>query len=256
MSRPLPADPRDNEAGIVLNAELKVASLADEFGRSGRIVIPDALEASAAERIYRCLKGQLPWRLAYRDTRVSGEHQQQQLTREQFRAMGAEGVAALRAQVLRQARDHFQYLYQHFNINGAWRAQDPPGLVLYEFLDYMLGGEFLGFARRLTGAAELDDVYAHATLYAPGHFLKTHEDVTPADDRRCAYVFGFTRDWRADMGGLLHFLDGSGRVAETRVPGFNTLTLFRVPTPHLVSMVSPWVDRPRLAVTGWLLVKG
>ena len=174
---------------------------------------------------------------------------------QQLQAMGPKAAAALRAQVLHQARDHFQYLYQHFNINGGRSTDNPPALAIYDLLEFMLGEEFLGFARRLTGTPELDDLYAHATLYTAGSFLKIHEDVTPAQDRRYAYVLGLTRGWRADMGGLLHFLDDEGNVVETVVPRYNSLTIFRVPMPHLVSMVAPWVQEPRLAVTGWLLVR-
>ena len=239
----------------MLNPALNPEELAPRFRSSGRIVIQDALLTEQADRMHRCLRTQIPWRLAYRDTRVTGEHQQQQLTRQQLQAMGPKAAAALRAQVLHQARDHFQYLYQHFNINGGRGTDNPPGLAVYDLLDFMLGEEFLDFARRLTGTPELDDLYAHATLYTAGSFLKIHEDVTPVQDRRYAYVLGLTRGWRADMGGLLHFLDDQGNVVETVVPRYNSLTIFRVPMPHLVSMVAPWVPEPRLAVTGWLLVR-
>jgi len=239
----------------MLNPELDPRELAAEFRSTGRIVVRDALCPEQADRVHRCLRTQIPWRLAYRDTRVSGEHRQQELTREQLQAMGPKGATALRAQVLHQARDHFQYLYQHFNINGGRSTGKPPGLAVYDLLDFMLGEEFLNFARRLTGTPELDDLYAHATLYSAGNFLKIHEDVTPVQDRRYAYVLGLTRGWRADMGGLLHFLDDQGNVAETVVPRYNSLTVFRVPMPHLVSMVAPWVQEPRLAVAGWLLVR-
>ncbi|MDH4031251.1 MAG: 2OG-Fe(II) oxygenase, partial [Chromatiales bacterium] len=89
-----------------------------------------------------------------------------------------------------------------------------------------------------------------------GHFLKDHADESPFEQRRAAYVIGMTRDWEADMGGVLMFLDDSGRVEEALVPGFNTITVFRVPVRHLVSEVSPWVNGQRLSVTGWLTVSG
>jgi Rps23 Pro-64 3,4-dihydroxylase Tpa1-like proline 4-hydroxylase len=242
------------ESGM-LNPALDAEALAARLGDTGRIVIHDVFTPPVAQRIHRDLVKQVPWRLAYLDTRVTGEHQNQQLTQEQFAAMGPQKAAALRGQILSQARDNFQYLYQHFNIAGGQRTGESSGLFLHELLDYLRGDGFPEFARRLTGVGEINDVYAHATLYTAGNFLKTHEDVAPDDDRRFAYVFGFTRNWTADMGGLLHFVDDEGRVVETCLPGFNTLTLFRVPAPHLVSMVAPWVREPRLAVTGWLRVE-
>lgn len=186
---------------------------------------------------------------------MTGEHQQQRMTQAQFAALGPAGAQALQAQVLDQAREHFQYLYHHFDLAGGRNNADPPGLFLYELLDYLESPVFMDVIRSLTGTPELDDVYAHATMYTPGNFLKVHEDVTTGDDRRFAFVFGFTRDWRPDMGGLLHFLDEEDRVTATFVPGFNALMLFAVPARHLVSVVTPWADRPRLAVTGWFKVR-
>ncbi len=239
----------------MLNTEIDIASAADSLAKTGRVVIRDVFEQEHADRISDCLNEQVPWRLAYRDTRVSGANQERQLTQEQFAALGPERAAALRALIFSQARDHYQYLYQHFNIGGGQKTGEAPGMVLYELFDYLRSAPLMAFAHQLTGDAEINDVYAHATLYTAGNFLKIHQDVTNTDDRRFAYVFGFTRDWQADMGGLTHFLDDDGNVAETFMPGYNTLTIFSVPVAHLVSQVSPWVGQRRLAVTGWLIVE-
>jgi Rps23 Pro-64 3,4-dihydroxylase Tpa1-like proline 4-hydroxylase len=239
----------------MLNTEIDIASAADSLRKTGRVVIREVFDQEQADRIHQCLGEKVPWRLAYRDMRVSGANQQQQLTQEQFAALGPERAAALRAMVFSQARDHYQYLYQHFNIGGGQKTGEASGMELYELFDYLRSAPFMKFVHELTGDAEINDVYAHATLYTAGNFLKIHQDVTNTDDRRFAYVFGFTRDWQADMGGLTHFLDDNGNVVETFVPGYNTLTIFSVPVSHLVSQVSPWVRQRRLAVTGWLIVE-
>jgi SM-20-related protein len=239
----------------VLNKDLDVAALASSLSETGRVLVPNVFETDLAEKLHLCLRQDVPWRLAYRDTRGSGKSQEQQMTQEQFAALGPQNAAALRGQIIHQAKDDFQYLYQHFNIGGGQKTGQCPGLFLYELYDYLKGPDFMEFARNLTGNKALNDIYAHATLYTEGNFLKLHEDVTDNDDRRFAYVFGFTRDWKSDMGGLTHFLDENGTVVETLVPDFNTLMIFSVPAPHLVSQVSPWVRQPRYSVTGWLLVE-
>jgi Rps23 Pro-64 3,4-dihydroxylase Tpa1-like proline 4-hydroxylase len=239
----------------MLKDRLDPAALAGEFSPTGRMVIRNIFDLQMAGQIHDCLMNEVPWRLAYRDTRVGGRNQEQQLTQEQFKAMGPQKAAALRAQVFHQAKDGYQYLYQHFNIGGGIKTGECPELLLYKLFNYLKGPEFMEFARALTGDREINDVYSHATMYTAGNFLKLHEDVSDSDDRRFAYVFGFTRNWQADMGGLTHFLDEDGVVIETLVPGFNTLTIFAVPAPHLVSQVSPWVRQPRFSVTGWLTVE-
>ena len=48
------------------------------------------------------------------------------------------------------------------------------------------------------------------------------------------------------------FLDPSGRrVVDTFTPLWNSLSLFRVPQPHVVSLVAPWAGSPRYSITGW-----
>ena len=240
----------------MLNPDLDLAALANRFADRHRLVVPDVFEPGYAERIHDALAGNLPWRLSFRDNRLPGKSGQKSLTREEFAALGAPGAGALHNTVMHQAREGFQYLYESFDIAGGRESGEAPGSPLYELLDRLRDAPFLDFARALTGEPAIDDVYAHATRYLPGHFLKEHEDVTDWDDRRFAYVLGYARDWPADGGGLLYFHDADGGVAETFLPGYNTLTIFAVPVAHSVSTVAPWVDRPRLAVTGWLRVSG
>jgi Rps23 Pro-64 3,4-dihydroxylase Tpa1-like proline 4-hydroxylase len=64
-------------------------------------------------------------------------------------------------------------------------------------------------------------------------------------------VINLGHDWQADWGGLLQFFDESGQVTESFVPRYNTLSLFRVPQLHAVSLVAPWAERPRFGITGW-----
>jgi len=47
-------------------------------------------------------------------------------------------------------------------------------------------------------------------------------------------------------------LSADGEVEEVWMPRFNSLALFRVPTPHIVSYVAPFATQPRYAITGWL----
>jgi len=239
----------------MLNKDLSLQNFRGALETDGRVVIPDVLETEVAERLATCLTTELPWELAYRDARFSPEHQAQRMSQTQFKALGPKQAAALQIQILDHARDQFQYLYQHFNIGEGMRSGQPPDLYVYDLLRFLQSDAFLQPARDLTGDASLNHVFAHATLYTPGSFLKVHEDIVDNADRRYAYVLGLTRGWQADMGGLLHFLDEDDTVTATLVPGFNTLTLFSVPARHLVSSVAPWVRSPRLAITGWLMVK-
>ena len=111
---------------------------------------------------------------------------------------------------------------------------------------------FIEFARYLTGDPAIRMVSAMAVRYRPGHFLRLHHDRIADEDRAFAYVINLSPEWKPDWGGLLEFLDPAERqVVETFTPHWNSLSLFRVPQPHQVSLVAPWALAPRYSITGW-----
>ena len=71
---------------------------------------------------------------------------------------------------------------------------------------------------------------------------------------RLPNVFGLTRHWRPDWGGLLLFHDDDGQIDLGLVPAFNVLNLFAVPREHSVSVVAPFAAEPRLTITGWFTI--
>jgi len=238
----------------MLNPLLNVAALADEFRQRGRIRIDEILVPEAAAALHACLAREIPWRLSCYDNRRPPAERPLKLRREQLAAMAPAHRQALQTEVLSQARDQFQYVYESFDLLEGHRQGEAPGLFAYRLMEYLAGDEFFRFARALTGDEEIDRIDGHATRYRAGHFLKDHADESPFENRRFAYVLSVTRDWTQDMGGLLHFTDESGQVTETLTPGFNSLAVFAVPVPHFVSYVPPWVGGDRLSVTGWLTV--
>ena len=114
----------------------------------------------------------------------------------------------------------------------------------------MSSGTILGLLHEITGLGGMAFADAQATDFGAGDFLTTHDDGIEGKNRFAAYVFGLTRRWQADWGGLLLLEDGD-RVSGF-VPDFNVLRIFAVPRPHHVSCVSPWVEQRRVSITGWL----
>jgi Rps23 Pro-64 3,4-dihydroxylase Tpa1-like proline 4-hydroxylase len=170
-----------------------------------------------------------------------------------LRAMGPAQREAFVRKLHADARVGYQYMYHCYMMVPAYLEKRDPQLPLHLVLEYLNSPPFLEFARALTGVPELRRAYAQATCYLPGDFLKRHDDTSAEEGRRFAYVLNLTREWEADWGGLLQFLDADGRVEETLMPRWNSLSIFRVPTYHCVTFVAPWARAPRLAITGWLL---
>lgn len=230
----------------MLNPALDIRALSEEFSHANRIQIHDVLTLGVAERLYRCLDEEVPWGLAY----IDGE---------EYKILQAATIAnftqadwaALDVRVQARAKDKFQFLYNSYMMISAYKEKRDPGLLLHGMVESINTPGFVQFLRAITGVGNIMGADAQATRYMPGHFLKKHTDTVPGQYREIAYVLNLTKDWQADWGGLLNFMDEDGNVTETYMPTFNSLTLFKVPMWHYVSYVAPSATAPRYAITGW-----
>lgn len=219
-----------------------------ELAARSRTQIAAFLQPSAAERLRDCLQREVPWALAERSGGISRTHSAAELA-----AMAEGDYRALLETAWHEARGGFQFVYDSYMMVRAAREGCDPGLVLHAVLDFLNSTDFLDFARWLTAEASIGAVSAQATRYRPGQFLTRHEDENRSEDRAYAYVINLTPRWDADWGGLLQFQDARGNITDTFLPRWNSLSIFRVPQSHSVSLVSPWAGEERLAITGWML---
>jgi SM-20-related protein len=233
---------------IQFNTALDVETAARVFARRGRVRIANVLEAESAARLRGSLLTEVPWRLAYNE----GE-KNIFLGGAELEKLGERAQHELLQKVLSRAQRQFQYLFRSYPMVSAYVQGEDPDLFLHYVFEWLNDPRTLAVLRRITGIATLRKANAQATLYRPGHFLGEHDDSGyPEQHRRVAYVLNMTQGWRAAWGGQLQFLSAEGDVEEAWMPRFNSLVLFRVPTPHIVSYVAPFASQPRVAVTGWL----
>jgi Rps23 Pro-64 3,4-dihydroxylase Tpa1-like proline 4-hydroxylase len=236
-----------NFQGLLINKLNDKAAWGDQLASAGSVQIPNFLEAFAAEETYSCLEQQVPWEMAYR----SGDEAMTK-TIAQLSAMTPEDRQAFHGAVMEQAKRDYQFAYFRYPMIDAYTNKWEPQLMLNAILEAINAVDSLDFFRELTGDEKIRKVELQATYFAPGHFLKQHNDSsTTGDDRRYACVINLTKDWESHWGGLLQFLEGQG-VTNTHVPAFNSCSLFKVPRDHQVSYVAPYATKPRYALTGWL----
>lgn len=217
--------------------------------RHGRVQIPDFLVPGSAERLHICLSQEVPWCLALCD-----ENGARSVSADDYAALSSTDRTALFRTLAESAvNGQYRFVYDAYSMPRAYLERRDPGLLLHALLEFLNTPNYLAFMAALTGEQQIRRVTAQATAYRPGQFLRTHSDIDSKEGRLYAFVLNLSRDWQADWGGLLHFLDAEGAVVDTLMPRWNTMTLFKVPTPHAVSMVMPWAEQERLAITGWLL---
>jgi Rps23 Pro-64 3,4-dihydroxylase Tpa1-like proline 4-hydroxylase len=166
-----------------------------------------------------------------------------------YAALDPDAKAKMDAMVADAAREGFQFRFASIRVPDADADRAQSGQVLDDFARFLSSPEMVDWFRQITAAPDIAFADAQATCYRPGDFLTRHDDGIEGKNRRAAYVFGLTRDWPAEWGGLLMFHAPSGDIDAAMTPAFNCLRLFAVPTPHSVSPVWPHAPRNRLSVT-------
>ena len=230
----------------MINNDLLLEPLRARLRAHGRVQIPGFLQEPSALRLHQCLREEVPWETAQRSDAVLADGQDRSPP-----PGSAADEMALAATCLR-AREGFEFYFDRYRMIDARRDGTDPQLVLHAVVDFLNSPQFLDFARQLTGDPAIRMVSAIGVRYRAGHFLRAHNDLANDEDRAFAYVINLSRQWSPDWGGLLHFLDPEQRrVVDTFTPLWNSLSLFRVPQPHVVSLVAPWAGSARYSITGW-----
>lgn len=232
---------------LSLDPVLDPATLAPVFAERERLHIPGIFNAGGAERLYKGLATEVPWR---RNT--VGESGNRSFHVDAYDKQPQAWKDEVRKAIEARATDGFQYLFDTYPVSDELEEGRRLGLACEAVYDLFNSEPFLDFLRRLTGEPRIAYADAQATRYLPGHFLTEHDDDVDGKHRLLAYVLNLTPRWLVDCGGLLLFLDPDGHVAEGYAPKFNALNIFRTPFPHAVTQVSTFAGAPRYAITGWI----
>lgn len=229
-----------------LNSALDLPALAATYRRDGRVVIDELLSPGAALLLAAHLRQRTDWRKLV----LSGDRVVE-FDRPGWAAIPPDRAQALSLAVYAAARQGFQFQFESIRVPDAKADRAVDGTPLGIFARWISSTEILAMLRAITGTDDVVFTDAQATAYAPGDFLTAHDDAVPGKHRRAAYVFGLTPEWRPEWGGLLLFHQAHGALSAV-APGFNRLTLFRVPQDHSVSEVTRAAPARRYSITGWL----
>ena len=231
---------------IKLNPDLDLTVSARAYAEQGYAAVEDVLVTQDARRLHKAAAEWAEWNLV---ALIDGQHRD---------FMGAEMdrlEPARRAPfdqlVWREAQSGFGYLFENVPLYDAGMRDRLINPVFKAAFALTRSEAFIAMGRALTGDDAITFADCQLTRYRPGHFLTRHDDGVEGKNRSAAFVLNLTQDWCADFGGVLNLLDEAGDVRVGLTPAFNRLTLFKVPQPHLVSMVSSFANGARYAITGW-----
>lgn len=229
-----------------LSANLDPRDLHDVYEQSGRVQIKDAFDTIAVRHLAKSVSHGIPWKLHFNSE--SGVYD---LATSDYASLETVKRDALLKAIHGNAVQNFQFLFENFPVSDSYQAKRNLSHYVMHAFEYLNSEPFLNFARTLTGEPEIANVNAQLTNYRPGHFLTCHDDEVEGSNRVAAYVIGLTDNWRADWGGLLHFIDDEGNVNGGFTPRIGALNIFKVPQKHSVSCVAPFAPTGRLSLSGW-----
>jgi Rps23 Pro-64 3,4-dihydroxylase Tpa1-like proline 4-hydroxylase len=171
-----------------INPRLDRAAMRATLARDGRVQIRDFFEPPVVEALLGAVDA-VDWRLLFRDD--TGDRK---LLGEEMRALSPGAKADLAAHIHLLAEREYQYLFHSHSMVDTAKSGEVD--LLTRFVRWMADDEFMSAMRGLTGVDDINRVYAQATLYGRGNFLLMHNDETPLERRRIAYVINLARDWR------------------------------------------------------------
>lgn len=230
-----------------LNAALDAPAAARAYAGARRLHIPNLLEDAHARALHAEIAAQREWNFV-----IFAHEKNMDLDAAGWDRLDPETKRKTIQIVHERANQEFAFMHYKLSLYDRYHngRQLSPGLI--DFFEFLNGPAFLGFARTVTGHADIAFADAQLTAFSPGHFVTIHNDDLAGKNRRAAYVFNLTPEWREDWGGYLNFFDDDGHVVAGFKPAFNALNLFSVPMKHNVGAVAPFARKPRIVVSGWL----
>lgn len=232
----------------MLNNQLDLERLRQDYALHNRILIRNALQPDVATNTLRSLEQEIPWQMAYMEKGTTCA-----FSRAKRAGMSDEQWEGIQKKITALGANGFQFCYGHYSVSAGNHEQCRADAYINQLAAYLASERFLEFGRTVTGLSEVTRCEVLAARYTGGDFLMMHDDFQKPE-RRAAFVFNLTEGWHPDWGGLTHFVERDGTIAETYVPTYNSLLMFTVPKLHIVSYVMPFAPRPRYTVTGWLMV--
>lgn len=222
-----------------------IQHLRSQYQKNGLIQLHNFLNPASVSDAENAISTHTAWMLSGVDADrrpISEPESMEKLINQEISTIGSSAYQA--------AAYEFRYRFRSFSL-----ITDPHKVPnsLREIRAFFMSNTFKLFIENLTLEKYSGNIDGHLAKYCPGDFLATHTDaVSPTDSRRreTAFVFYLTKKWRYDWGGLTSFwnTDGSGL---TLNPSYNTLLVFKVPTEHSVSLITPFAPNSRFSVAGW-----
>ena len=231
----------------MLNPDLDQKPLVIKFATKKRVRIQNVLRPEHAEALATELAALNSYSLL---CATAAGHAELQL--DEVQAWPQDKQEALQTALTQAAQQGIGYSYLGFRMSKAW-ADAAPDTALGQFYQALNGPDIKSAITTITGRKDFNAATPQASQYHQTHYLTRHLDDPENERRRLGFVWGFTKDWHPDWGGLLQFFTPEGEPTEAYTPQFNTLDIFEISHVHSVTYVTPFAGGIRSTISGWFV---
>ena len=224
--------------------DLDVEKYSRHFKDNRRVKIDNFLDLNTAEQYFKDFK-ELAWETIFLTSQGLGCQEP-----EDFLNI-PEGA------IVQNAEKGFGYYYDNFKVSRKAAIGEPD--ICKGVRDWETSEDFLSIFKEITNLNNIHTPYLNISRYCQNHFLTHHDDHTVTDfgKRKIAFSLHLTPEWEAHWGGQTVFIDKDNynKILRTISPEFNVMHIWEVKEDdhmHFVSMVSPFSNKCRYAISGWL----
>jgi SM-20-related protein len=236
-----------------IRATVDIESTRTVFGEDGRVSVPHFVNGESARALYRELCECDSWGLRICDgERMAG------LPPKAYADASTKERTAYMAKAYTAAQSGFAFMREELwpvtdgapDLVTKYVGATGTGQALAGYLHFVRAAEFSNFVREVFGVRSVTLVRLTVECYKSGHFFGFTKGAPP--DAEFGFCFDLTPSWISEWGGLLEFCTFSGGLAQTYMPRFNCITLYRLSKSRGISFVTPFARRARYSIVGQL----
>ena len=174
----------------MLNPDLNIAALAEEYRLDDRIRIRNVFKPEIAERIRKCCLSHVPFDFIFHE-----DGHNKVLTPQQMSALNSSQRKSMQRNVMQAASRGVGFLYCGYMMNRHKNPADESLAFLHQVYDSLKSKEVLATFMDITGRDDLSGVEGQYTRYTQGQFLTRHSDDIgkenhpPLPAGRFSYIF-------------------------------------------------------------------
>lgn len=229
-----------------LNDALDLKALAKHYKEHGWVHIPNFLDPEQAEAVYRSIFDDVKWWYVFM---LNGERRW--LTGQEYEALPRRQKTEALQSIYAAGRDGHSYFHLAYPMKESRELKWDPEMFLQDYFDYLDGDDFAAFINSITGKKDAKNLSCEATWFRRDYFRTSYTNLDDSEKATVGFLIDFTKDWKADWGGLTHIHDKDGNLEKAIVPSFNSITIMKADVVRSKTYQASYCGEFNLGINGY-----